>query len=266
MTSSRFPSFGPDVQKDSDELRPANRGERRGAAAESSPQLVQFAGSAAVATAFPGEAQAGRPYGVFVPQNYEPNYAYPLVIWLHDAGGSERDIVEVLPQISKRNYVGLSLRGVLTSGRTDGYCWPLSDSPRSAMLESLYASVRRLRRDLHVHTERVFLAGAGEGATLAWELFLHRPEWFAGIAALGGQFPWRRHALIHFRELRGRHVFLGAEAKDKASVRRAEEVGRLLYSAGLEVAVRCAAGGRSRPRALFREIDCWIMRAIGGCL
>ena len=49
---------------------------------------------------------ATRPCGVFVPENYEPNYAYPLVVWLHDAGRSERDIVDVLPHISMRNYFG----------------------------------------------------------------------------------------------------------------------------------------------------------------
>src|SRR5580698_11026646 len=79
-------------------------------------------------------APQAHPCGVFVPENYEPNYAYPLVVWLHDAGRSERDIVDVLPHISMRNYLGLALRGtnpadprVDNEGRESaGYRWSRS--------------------------------------------------------------------------------------------------------------------------------------------
>src|SRR5688572_14419077 len=29
------------------------------------------------------------PVAVFTPEGYEPNYAYPLIVWFHDAGESE---------------------------------------------------------------------------------------------------------------------------------------------------------------------------------
>jgi phospholipase/carboxylesterase len=215
-----------------------------------------------------------RPSGVFVPENYEHNYAYPLIVWLHEAGRSERDIVNVLPQISMRNYLGLALRGTAkahprtqTDGSvSQGFRWSRSERVKIAFQDELHASVRHVRQDYHVHTERIFLAGSGDGATLAWDLFLARPEWFAGLAVFGGRFPWRRRPLRRFRELRAKRVFLAADARDPDGLSKAETIGSLLYSAGLEVAVRCHVPNEQWPQSLFRPIDRWIMEGIGGCL
>jgi phospholipase/carboxylesterase len=213
-------------------------------------------------------APQAHPCGVFVPENYEPNYAYPLVVWLHESGRSERDIVEVLPMISMRNYLGLALRGTArTNGDApDAFGWSRTRNAALAFEEQLYASVRQMRRDFHIHTERVFLVGAGEGGTMAWDLFLTRPEWFAGVAALGGRFPWGRRPLRQFRTLCGKQALIVADGHKSPSRAQAEQVGRLLYAAGVEVAVRAPASGRAASRPLLRQVDRWIMRSIGGCL
>jgi phospholipase/carboxylesterase len=274
MNSSRFSqSFGP---------RESNRakGEPSAAAGRSAPdadtaaEVILSSENGTLQGVRSRTRPTARPTAVFVPENYEPNYAYPLIIWLHEAGRSERDIVDVLPHISMRNYLGLALRGTapahpqsLSEGNVPaGYRWARSEKSRLLFQDELYASARQLRRDFHMHTERVFLAGAGDGGTLAWELFLARPEWFAGVAAFGGRFPWRRRPLRHYRALRGKRVFLAANADDPAGLSNAEQLGCLLYSAGLEVAVRCHLPGRRWPRSLFRNVDHWIMESIGGCL
>jgi phospholipase/carboxylesterase len=213
-------------------------------------------------------APQAHPCGVFVPENYEPNYAYPLVVWLHDAGRSERDIVEVLPMISMRNYIGLALRGTARTSRdaSDAFSWSRTRNAGLDFEERLYASVRQMRRDFHIHTERVFLVGAGEGGTMAWDLFLTRPQWFAGVAVLGGRFPWGRRPLRQFRALSGKQALIVADNQKAPSHAQAEQVGRLLYTAGLEVSVRTSACGRPSSRPLLRQVDRWIMRSIGGCL
>jgi phospholipase/carboxylesterase len=213
-------------------------------------------------------APQGHPCGVFVPENYEPNYAYPLIVWLHESGKSERDIVEVLPMISMRNYLGLALRGTarINSEADDTFSWSRTRNAGLQLEEQLHASVRQMRRDFHVHTERVFLVGAGEGGTMAWDLFLTRPQWFGGIAVLGGRFPWGRRPLRQFRDLCNKHALIVADSRNSPSYAQAEQVGRLLYSAGLEVAVRGPASGGIPSRPLLRQVDRWIMRSIGGCL
>ena len=62
----------------------------------------------------------------FVPQRYEPNYAYPLLVLLHARGGDEQQMVRSMPAMSWRNYVGLSLRGpevVTRHGLPVGHGW-----------------------------------------------------------------------------------------------------------------------------------------------
>src|SRR5687768_10615004 len=51
------------------------------------------------------------PHCLMSPVHYEPAYAYPLLVWLHSAGTSEREVQQIVPLISERNYVALGVRG-----------------------------------------------------------------------------------------------------------------------------------------------------------
>src|SRR5437660_12556649 len=130
-------------------------------------------------------------------------------------------MVRSMPALSWRNYVGLSLRGpeiAVRRGRPDGFGWganfarPDRHSPRStpvlsegeivrrrlwesspdpidALEDGVFAAIRQTRRALHVHSERIFLVGSGEGAAVAYRLGLSYPERFAGVVAINGWLP-----------------------------------------------------------------------------
>src|SRR4051812_27028197 len=157
----------------------------------------------------------------FVPQRYEPNYPYPLLVLLHARGGDEQQMVRSMPALSWRNYVGLSLRGpepATRRGRPEGFGWgsafgrPDRETPRPAptvsegeqvrrrlfdptpdpidvLEDGVFASIRQTRRSLHVHSERIFLVGCGEGAAVAYRIGLSYPERFAGVVAINGWLP-----------------------------------------------------------------------------
>ena len=62
----------------------------------------------------------------FIPRQYEPNYAYPLLVQFHSRGGGEEQLVRAMPALSWRNYVGLALRGpepVVKRDRLAGFGW-----------------------------------------------------------------------------------------------------------------------------------------------
>ncbi len=59
---------------------------------------------------------AGARAGLFIPEKYEPNYPYPLVVWFHDAGGDEEEWLSLMPRVSERNAFGLSLQGPMSAG------------------------------------------------------------------------------------------------------------------------------------------------------
>ena len=62
----------------------------------------------------------------FIPRQYEPNYAYPLLVLFHARGSDEEQLVRAMPALSWRNYVGLALRGpepVVKRDRLAGFGW-----------------------------------------------------------------------------------------------------------------------------------------------
>ncbi len=159
----------------------------------------------------------------FIPRQYEPNYAYPLLVLLHARGGDEEQLVRAMPALSWRNYVGLGLRGpepVTKRDRLVGFGWgaefeqperrrarrsrPLSEAeivrrvlfdpePEAfdRLEEAVFTAILQTRRLLHVHSERIFLVGCGEGAAVAYWLGLSFPERFAGVVAINGWLPGR---------------------------------------------------------------------------
>jgi phospholipase/carboxylesterase len=213
----------------------------------------------------PNPAIFGRDVCVYVPQSYEPNYAYPLIVWLHGDGGSEDDLAEVMPQISEQNYLGLSFRGPLPAkGELPrGFRWLHSSRAVTDFLGSMHETVCLFRREYHIHSERIFLAGFGGGATLAVQLLLGRPEWFGGAIALGGRFSVDQLPLARFRDLGGKTVLVGAGARDsQVSIAEAMGAGRLLHSAGMNVTTRLYEGGHELTPEILGYVNHWLMDGI----
>jgi phospholipase/carboxylesterase len=214
---------------------------------------------------------AGRPTCLFVPEHYEANYAYPLIVWLHGGGENERDLLNAMPLISQRNYLGLSLRGPLSfrdtattvDRRRGGYHWPSSDDELSEFETSLYEAVCNLRREYHIHSERIFLAGFDEGATVALDLFLRQPQRYGGAVCLGGTLPKSRHALARFRDLRSKRVLISSGSRDAISTPADNvQASRLLHSAGMSVSTQIVDAGHEVTRTMLRQIDHWIMDGV----
>lgn len=188
---------------------------------------------------------------LFVPEHYESKYAYPLIVWLQTEGAAEPDFRKLMPQISTRNYFGLSLRCEVSTANDDAI---------TTIEERLIDTVKQIRRAHHIHSERIFLAGFGDGATLALHLSLRRPEWFAGVAALAGQFPKMPLALNRFRDLIGKRVFLGTGTRN-ASCRETDllRTGRLLHVAGIRVCTRFYDAGPELSADMLAELNRWVM-------
>ncbi len=199
---------------------------------------------------------------LFVPDNYEPGYAYPLIVWLE--GSETQDLPSLMSQISPQNYLGLALGHPPGSGKLGGLGQGADSELAASQLEDhLYDSVCRLRRCYHVHSERIYVAGFAEGATTALSLLLRRPEWLAGAIALHGTLPDRRRSLARFRDLQGKRVLLATGARDQlATAGQIVRTGRLLHSAGLDVTTRIDDAGRELTPSGLRQIDHWVMEAL----
>jgi phospholipase/carboxylesterase len=228
----------------------------------------------------------------FIPRQYEPNYAYPLLVMFHARGGDEEQFVRAMPALSWRNYVGLGLRGpepVTKRDRLVGFGWgsefeqpqrhrvsghpALSESEivRRALFnhepdsidrleEAAFAAILQSRRLLHVHSERIFLIGCGEGAAVAYWLGLSFPERFAGVVAVNGWLPVGLRPLGRLKACRELCVLVVHGAwNSKVPLDEARRNVAMLRAGGLRVAFQSYPSSHRLTNPMLSDVDTWLM-------
>ena len=227
----------------------------------------------------------------FVPQRYEPNYAYPLLVLLHARGGDEQQMVRSMPAMSWRNYVGLSLRGpevVSRHGQPVGHGWgpdfARRDRPGLATAtctdaesfrrrmavdepddldvieDGIFDAVRQTRRALHVHSERIFLVGVGEGAAVAYRMAMTHPERFAGVVAINGWLPGGFRPLARMEDCRGLRVLVvHGEWNARVPADQARKTVGLLRNGGLNVAFQSYPCAHRLTSHMLADVDTWLI-------
>jgi phospholipase/carboxylesterase len=207
------------------------------------------------------------PLFTFLPGGYEPNYAYPLLVFLHGHGGSEEQVLKLAPRLSRRNYVCIALRGPQAIGpRPDGrpaFSWGAEGPLDSQVEDYVFHAVEQTRRHYHVHSERIYLAGFREGAGPAYRLGLTYPEKFAGVAALNGCLPRQNGPRLRLPDVRKLRMLLGhgiANAIVPFALAKADH--RLFFSAGLDVTLHAYPTTHRIHPDMLRDLDTWVMQHI----
>jgi phospholipase/carboxylesterase len=143
------------------------------------------------------------PYRLFVPEAYEPNYAYPLVVWLHSDHSSELELDGVMQALSPRNYVGIAPRANCRSRSQDNtYRWGSTPTECAVAEDLVWDSVQAAIEKLSVHPDRIFLAGFGGGGTMAQWIGLKYSKQVAGVASISGCFPRTPRSLSNWKSAR----------------------------------------------------------------
>jgi phospholipase/carboxylesterase len=211
-------------------------------------------------------APRGWPLRTFLPTGYEPNYPYPLLVFLHGHGGSDEQILRLAPRLSRRNYICIGLRGPHAVGvRPDGrpaFSWGSSGRDDTQVEDYVMRAVEETRRRYHVHSERIYLAGFREGAALAYRLGLLYPQRFAGIVSLNGLMP-RGGPLLRLPDVRSLRVLIGhGIANSIAPLTIARANFRLLYTAGLRIRLHTYPTTHRIHPDMLRDVDRWVMDQI----
>ena len=220
------------------------------------------------------------------PVHYEANFAYPLLVWLHDSNKSEQEVFEVVPKISTQNYVAVAPRGLLGSKKrvarsfingklVEEKCWvePSNEWPETyeAVSEAenlVFDSIAEARAKYNVNPRRVFLLGRGTGGAMALRVAMRNPREFAGVVSIDGALPNSDSLpLRNWRSLRDLPVLLTAgDARSEIAPRLDPDLLRLYHTAGLTVLVRqyneddkSPVGQRERMDAILADVNRWIM-------
>jgi phospholipase/carboxylesterase len=211
---------------------------------------------------YTSEVEAPRPLPVrtFLPVNYEPRYPYPLLVFFHGQGGNEQQILRLAPRLSRRNYISIGLRGPVSLAGHKNFSW--GDSATIGLVEDyLIRAVEQTRRNYHVHSERIYLAGFAEGATMAYRLGLTFPEKLGGVISLNGIMPRQDRPLLRLPEVRALRVFIGhGIANSIVPMSMAREDSRLLYTAGLNVEMHTYPTTQKLHPDMLRDINRWIIK------
>jgi phospholipase/carboxylesterase len=205
-------------------------------------------------------------HSLFAPLHYERNYGYPLLVWLHSPGNDERQLRRIMPHLSMRNYVAVAPRGTLeidADSDVDGYRWAQQGDHIFLAEQLVFDCVELARRKFNVKRERIFLAGAGCGGTMAVRLALTNPAAFAGALSIGGELPRGMAPLARLNQARALPLLLiaGLESERYSQPRVNEDL-RLLHSAGIAVSLRLYPFGDEIAPLMLADVDRWLMQQI----
>lgn len=122
-------------------------------------------------------------YSLYVPENYDPNRRWPMIIALHGGHGRGDDYLLTWLRPAKSNgYIVLSPKSLSNT-------WSLTQP--SIDIRSILTMVEELMDEYSIDTGRIFASGLSDGGTFSYAIGLHCPKLFAGIApiAAAGVFP-----------------------------------------------------------------------------
>jgi phospholipase/carboxylesterase len=206
------------------------------------------------------------PLRTFLPIGYEPNYPYPLLVFLHGHNSSEEQILRLAPRLSRRNYICIAPRGPHVTQRSDGqtaFSWGPEDQDDPLVEDYIFRAIEQTRRSYHVHSERIYLAGFREGAALAYRLGLLYPERFAGVVSLNGALPRRGGPLLRLPDVRKLRVLIGhGIANSVVPLSLAKQDHRLFYSAGLAVDMHTYPTTHRIHAEMLKDVDRWVQEHI----
>jgi predicted peptidase len=146
-----------------------------------------------VARIYKNSRREKMPYRLFIPASYDKSKKYPLIIWLHGAGGAGDDN---LLQISGDQIPGTRLwtkpenqmrhpAFVLVPQSTGG--WASTSGTQLSDEERLVVEILNgLKSEFSIDSKRIYVAGQSNGGFGTWDMISKRPELFAAAIPLCG--------------------------------------------------------------------------------
>src|SRR3954453_11647001 len=124
-------------------------------------------------------------YATFAPIHYEKRYAYPLLVWLHGDAGSERELRQIMPLVSMRNYVAVAPRGPWQSSQNRRFFdWRQSTDAIEAAESRIASCIATAQERFNIHPNRIYVVGRDNGGTRGRRGAWNDPGLFAGDGAL----------------------------------------------------------------------------------
>ena len=204
------------------------------------------------------------PRAIVAPLHYEPNYEYPLLVWLHGTTGDhENELLHVMPQIDLRNYVAIAPRGVEVGADDKAWGWPQTPEGIAEAEARVFELIETAAKRFCIARRKIFLVGHSTGGTMALRLAWRWPEIFAGVVSLGGPIPCGERPLARYREARRLPILLvvAGESPTYSPASAACDLKRL-HMAGMNAVLRQYPGSSELSPLVLADVNRWLMELV----
>ena len=166
---------------------------------------------------------SGLQYITIVPDEYDSDSAYPLVVMLHGFGANMQDLAGLAPAINDTGYVyacpNAPIPFELGPGQT-GFWWM---TPRGGGTPEETANSEQLLSDFfdtvfeqfNVMPGQALLLGFSQGGGMTYRCGLGRADKFAGLAALSATLPDSDELLARLPSERKQPIFIAQGRYDQ---------------------------------------------------
>ncbi len=120
-------------------------------------------------------------YSLYVPEQYDPQHHWPLIIALHGAGGANDEyLLTWLRPAKSKGYIVLAPKSL-------GLTWAV-EKPGPDVV-SVTSTLMALRERYAIDPDRILVTGLSDGGTFSYALSASRPNLFGAIAPVAGVLP-----------------------------------------------------------------------------
>jgi predicted peptidase len=150
-------------------------------------------------------------YALAEPSSPQPGKRYPLVIFLHGAGGTapvgERNTqrawdgaAQFFETMSEECYFFMpQATGIWAGIPWEKLPYRMNEEP-TQLMQAVIECIDRLRQEKAVDPQRIYVAGTSMGSMGMWDLVCRRPELFAAaISCCGGFDPEQAPRLVNIK-------------------------------------------------------------------
>ena len=213
----------------------------------------------------------GLEYLTVVPDDYDENRRYPLVIMVHGFGANMQDLAGLAPAINARGYVyacpNAPIAFDLGAGHA-GYGWA---SPRGESTPEEYATAESLLGEFFDEVFQQFFVGPGnalllgfsQGGGMTYRCGLTRPDTFAGLVALSATLPEKNILEERLPADRTQPIFIAHGLSDPLiPTETAQEAKAFLEGAGYSPEYHEYAMAHEISGEVLRDVVPWIAQVL----
>ena len=210
-------------------------------------------------------------YVTVVPDDYDSDVNYPLVIMLHGFGANMQDLAGLSPVISEEGYVyalpNAPIPFELGPGQV-GYGWmpPRGEATDDDIKNSellLTGFFDEVLEKFNVQAGQSLLMGFSQGGGMTYRCGLERPETFAGVAALSAALPDPEQLRMRLPEARTQPIFIAPGIADaQVSMESARVTRKFLETEGYSLEYHEYQMGHEIPAVVMRDLVPWIGKVL----